>query len=43
MDKKPAEAEKHLATLEQLCGNKSCEEYRDLAEALRDYRVRNPG
>lgn len=43
MDKKPAEAEKHLATLEQLCGNKSCEEYRDLAEALRDYRARNPG
>lgn len=43
MDKKPAEAEKHLATLEQLCGNKSCEEYRDLAEALREYRARNPG
>jgi Flp pilus assembly protein TadD len=26
MDKKPAEAEKHLASLEQICGNKTCEE-----------------
>lgn len=43
MDKKPAEAEKHLASLEQLCGNKTCEEYADLAKALSDYRVKNPG
>jgi Tfp pilus assembly protein PilF len=41
MDKKPAEAEKHLATLEKLCGNKTCEEYADLAKSLGDYRVKN--
>lgn len=41
MDKKPAEAEKHLATLEMLCGNKTCEEYADLAKALTDYRSKN--
>jgi tetratricopeptide (TPR) repeat protein len=41
MDKKPAEAEKHLASLEKLCGNKTCEEYADLAKALADYRLKN--
>jgi Tfp pilus assembly protein PilF len=41
MDKKPDEAEKHLATLETLCGNKTCEEYADLAKALTDYRAKN--
>jgi Tfp pilus assembly protein PilF len=41
MDKKPAEAEKHLATLEKLCGNKTCEEYADLAKSLAEYRVKN--
>lgn len=40
MDKKPAEAEKHLDTLEKLCGNKTCEEYADLAKSLADYRVK---
>ena len=40
MDKKPEEAEKHLAKLEQLCGNKTCEEYEDLAKALADYRAK---
>jgi Flp pilus assembly protein TadD len=43
MDKKPTEAEKHLATLAQLCGNKTCEEYTDLAKALIEYRAKNPG
>ena len=43
MNKQPAEAEKHLATLEQLCGNRTCEEYVDLAKALGDYRAKNPG
>jgi Tfp pilus assembly protein PilF len=37
MDNKPAEAEKHLAILESLCGNKTCEEYQDLAKAMADY------
>ena len=41
MDKKPAEAEKHLAELEKICGNKSCEEYADLAKAIADYKSRN--
>lgn len=41
MDKKPAEAEKHLAQLEGICGNKTCEEYADLARAISDYKTRN--
>ena len=39
MDKKPAEAEKHLARLEVLCGNKTCEEYADLAKSIADYKA----
>ena len=39
MDKKPEMAEKHLAELEKLCGNKTCEEYADLAKALVAYRA----
>ena len=42
MDKKPAEAEKHLAELEKICGNKSCEEYADLAKAVAHYKAKNP-
>jgi Tfp pilus assembly protein PilF len=42
MAKQPAEAQKHLATLEQLCGNQTCEEYVDLANALAQYRASNP-
>ena len=38
MDKKPAEAEKHLAELQRICGNKTCEEYLDLANALAKYK-----
>lgn len=41
MDKKPEEAEKHLAALEKICGNKTCEEYEDLARAIADYKVAN--
>jgi Flp pilus assembly protein TadD len=41
MDRKPAEAEKHLARLEALCGNKACEEYVDLAKAIADYKAKN--
>jgi Flp pilus assembly protein TadD len=40
MDKKPAEAEKHLAALEKLCGNKTCEEYADLAKAIAAYKTK---
>ncbi len=41
MDKKPAEAEKHLAQLEGICGNKTCAEYADLAKAIAAYKARN--
>ena len=40
-DKKPAEAEKHLAELEKICGNKSCEEYTDLAKSIAEYKSKN--
>lgn len=40
MDKKPQEAEKHLVELEKLCGNKTCEEYADLAKSLADYKTK---
>jgi hypothetical protein len=38
MEKNPAEAEKHLAELEKICGNKTCEEYADLSKAIADYK-----
>ena len=38
MDNKPAEAEKHLAELKRICGNTTCEEYVDLAQAIDRYR-----
>ena len=41
MDKKPAEAEKHLVQLEAICGNKTCEEYADLFKAIADYNAKN--
>ena len=41
MDKKPQEAEKHLAELEKICGNKTCEEYADLAKAIAAYKAKN--
>lgn len=39
MDGKPAEAEKHLAELEKICGGKGCEEYQDLAKAIAGYKA----
>ncbi len=42
LDHKPQLAEQHLAELEQICGNRVCEEYLDLAQALSDYRKANP-
>ena len=38
-DKKPAEADRHLAELEKICGNKTCEEYVDLASAIAKYKA----
>ncbi len=37
-DHQPALALQHLQSLEQLCGNRECEEYRDLAQAIASYR-----
>ena len=38
MDKKPAEADKHLALLEKACGNRTCPEYQDLAKTIAQYK-----
>lgn len=40
-DRQPAEAEKHLAELEKICGNRSCEEYADLSKSIADYKAKN--
>jgi Tfp pilus assembly protein PilF len=42
MDQQPAEAQKHLAALAQICGSKGCEEYDDLAKAIADYQASHP-
>lgn len=36
--KQPEKAKEHLAKLERLCGGTSCEEYRDLAQAIAAYK-----
>ena len=41
MEKRPLEAEKHLAELEKICGNKTCEEYADLRKSIADYKAKN--
>ena len=41
VDRKPAEAERHLAELEKICGKRTCEEYADLARAIADYKAKN--
>lgn len=38
MANQPAEAKKHLALLAAICGNKTCEEYQDLAQAIANYK-----
>ncbi|MEJ6022520.1 tetratricopeptide repeat protein [Ramlibacter sp. PS4R-6] len=40
MDKRPAEAEKQLVRLEQVCGNKTCPEYQELFKAIADYKAK---
>ncbi len=40
-DRQPAEAEKHLAELEKICGNRTCEEYADLSKSIADYKAKN--
>lgn len=39
MDGKLAQAERHLVELESLCGNRSCEEYQDLAGAIAKFKA----
>ena len=39
MQKRPAQAEEHLMELEKICGNKTCEEYVDLAKSIADYKA----
>jgi tetratricopeptide (TPR) repeat protein len=41
MDKRPQEAELHLVALEKICGNRTCEEYQDLAKSIADYKAKN--
>lgn len=40
LENKPAEAEMHLVKLEQICGNRSCEEYQDLARAISEWKAK---
>ncbi|CAN5272445.1 hypothetical protein BH11PSE11_BH11PSE11_28420 [soil metagenome] len=39
MANKPADAEKHLARLETICGNKTCEEYAELNKAIATWKA----
>lgn len=41
LEKKLGDAEKHLVELERICGNRDCEEYRDLARSIADFKSRN--
>ena len=41
MEKRPQQAEQHLAELERICGNRTCEEYQDLAKSIADYKAKN--
>ena len=40
MDKQPAKAQEHLATLKTICGNTTCEEYKDLAQSIAAYTAK---
>lgn len=41
IDRKPQEAEQHLADLERICGGRGCEEYQDLAKSIAEYKAKN--
>ena len=38
MKGEPAQAQRHLAELEKICGGQACEEYQDLAKAIAAHR-----
>ncbi len=39
MEKRLREAERHLAELEKICGNRTCEEYADLSKSIAAYKA----
>ena len=41
MEKRPLEAEKHLAELEKICCNKTCMEYADLSKSIAEFNAKN--
>ena len=41
MDKRPLQAEQHLAELEKICGGRDCPEYQELARAIAAYKSKN--
>lgn len=38
MEKRPLQAEQHLAELEKICGSQACEEYQELSRAITEFR-----
>ena len=38
MEKRPLQAEQHLAELEKICGGQTCEEYQELSRAIAEFR-----
>lgn len=40
LDNKPEEADKKLAQLASICGNKTCDEYKNLLKSIADYKAR---
>jgi Tfp pilus assembly protein PilF len=40
-DRRLPDAERHLVELERICGGPACEEYRDLAKSIADYKAKN--
>ncbi|HEY8359410.1 MAG TPA: tetratricopeptide repeat protein [Ramlibacter sp.] len=41
LERRLQQAEQHLAELERICGNRTCEEYQDLAKSIADYKAKN--
>lgn len=39
MEKRPQQAETHLAELEKICGGQGCPEYQELAKAIADFKA----
>ena len=40
VDRRLSDAERQLVELEKICGGPACEEYRDLAKSIADYKAR---